>query len=44
VLGFLYDKSLTLLVALSVAVTLAALIPLTMAIKAHRGKTHSPLT
>ena len=33
VLGFLYDKSLTLLVALSVAVTLAALVPLTIAIK-----------
>ena len=33
VLGFLYDKSLTALVALSVAVTLAALAPLTVAIK-----------
>jgi predicted MFS family arabinose efflux permease len=33
VLGFLYDKSLTALVALSVAVTLAALVPLTVAIK-----------
>jgi predicted MFS family arabinose efflux permease len=36
VLGFLYDKSLTALVALSVAVTLAALVPLTMAIRARQ--------
>jgi predicted MFS family arabinose efflux permease len=36
VLGFLYDKSLMALVALSVAVTLAALVPLTIAIRARR--------
>ena len=36
VLGFLYDKSLMALVALSVAVTLAALVPLTIAIRARQ--------
>jgi predicted MFS family arabinose efflux permease len=37
VLGFLYDKSLMALAALSVTVTLAALIPLTLAIRARRA-------
>jgi hypothetical protein len=38
VLGFLYDKSLTALTVLSVAVTLAALVPLTMAIRTRRAE------
>jgi predicted MFS family arabinose efflux permease len=36
VLGFLYDKSIPALVAVSVAVTLAALVPLQIAIRAGR--------
>jgi predicted MFS family arabinose efflux permease len=38
VMGFLYDKSLPALAILSVTVTLAALIPLTLAIRARRAE------
>lgn len=38
VMGFLYDRSLAALVALSVLSTLAALIPLTRAIRVHRAE------
>jgi tetrahydromethanopterin S-methyltransferase subunit E len=38
VLGYLYDISLFALAALSVGVTLAALIPLTLAIRVRRAE------